>query len=75
VAAEDLLPRQPLLTGALVAEQLNCSARGARGALLDLTNAGILAEHLPGGPRAGGQPPRLDVSPELLALAGSSPLR
>jgi len=71
----DLLPRHLLLTASLVAAQTNSTTRGASGALRALTEAGVLVEHVRRGARPAGRPARLYVSPELLALAGSSPLR
>jgi Fic family protein len=70
----ELLPRHLVLTATLVAEQTSSTTRAARGALRELADAGVLVEHVPGGHRREGRPPRLFVSPEFLALAGSSPL-
>lgn len=71
----ELLPQQLVLTAALVAERTGSTTRAARGALYDLADAGVLVEHAPGGPRRRGRPALIFVSPDLLALAGSSPRR
>lgn len=74
----DLVPRHLLLTAASLADELGLPPKTARAALADLVAAGILVEHgdvpasLAPGP---GRPARLYVSPELLGLAGATPLR
>ena len=74
----DLVPRHLVLTAAGVADELGLPPKTARAALADLVAAGILVEHgdvpasLAPGP---GRPARLYVSPELLGLAGATPLR
>jgi Fic family protein len=73
--ALDLLPRHLVLTGPLVAEELGIPLKSASAALHDLVGAGVLVEHGTVQPRGPGRPRRLYTSPELLGLAGSSPLR
>lgn len=74
----DLVPRHLVLTAASLADELGLPPKTARAALADLVAAGILVEHgdvpasLAPGP---GRPARLYVSPELLGLAGATPLR
>lgn len=65
----DLLPAHLVLTSGLVAAELGTTARSATAALRELTAAGILAPHVPGGPRPPGRPAVLHVAPELLAVA------
>lgn len=70
-----LLPRHLVLTSGIVAAQLGVTGKAGADALETLAGAGILSEHGTA-PRTGpGRPARLFVSVELLALAGSSPLR
>ena len=71
----DLLPRHLVLTGPLVAEELGVPLKSANAALHDLVGAGVLVEHGTVPPAGPGRPSRLYTSPELLGLAGSSPLR
>ena len=73
--ALDLLPRQLVLTGPLVATELGIPLKSASAALRDLTNAGVLVEYGTVQPVGAGRPRRLYTSPELLGLAGSNPLR
>jgi Fic family protein len=61
-----LIPRYPVLDAQLVSAELGISARSALSALQTLEACGILEEHLR--PDGKGRPPRLFVSPELLAL-------
>jgi Fic family protein len=70
----DLLPQHLVLTAPAVASDLAIPMKSATAALGDLVRAGILAEHgtVPSGR---GRPSRLYVSPELLGLTGSNPLR
>ncbi len=69
-----LLPGHLVLTTSLVEAELGVTNKAANAALGTLREAGILAVH---GtlPRSTGRPARVYVCPELLALAGSSPLR
>jgi Fic family protein len=70
----DLLPQHLVLTAPAVASDLAIPMKSATAALGDLVRAGILAEH--GTVQSGrGRPSRLYVSPELLGLTGSNPLR
>lgn len=71
----DLLPRHLVLTGPLVAEELDIPLKSASAALRDLVEAGVLVEHGTVQGKRRGRPSRLYTSPELLGLAGSSPLR
>jgi len=73
--AVDLLPRHLVLTSPIVAAELGISNKVAIDALEDLVSAGVLLDYGRVAPLRRGQPPRLFVSRELLALAGSSPLR
>ncbi len=71
----DLLPRHLVLTGPVVASELDIPLKSANAALIDLVAAGVLVDHGTvqlGGP---GRPSRLYASAELLGLTGSSPLR
>jgi hypothetical protein len=71
----ELVPRHLVLTSEVVRAELGLSAKVAWSGLRELAAAGILTAHrpLPGTER--GHPPTLYVATELLALAGSSPLR
>ena len=72
--ALDLIPRYTALTSDVVANELGVSTKVALDALRQLEERGVLLEY--GTLRRGrGQPAKLYVSRELLALAGSSPLR
>jgi Fic family protein len=72
--ALDLIPRYIALTSDVVAKELGVSTKVALDALRQLEERGVLLEY--GTLRRGrGQPSKLYVSRELLALAGSSPLR
>jgi predicted ArsR family transcriptional regulator len=70
-----LVPRLLVLTAPQVADELAIPLKSARAALRDLEAVGILAEvgrlHRTGR----GRPRQLFVSPELLGLVGSNPLR
>lgn len=70
-----LLPRRLVLTSSLVAAELGVTSKAASDALGALTCAGILTEHGTAARTGAGRPARLFVSVELLALAGSNPLR
>ncbi len=70
----DLIPRYIALTSDTVANELSVSTKVALDALRQLEERGVLLEY--GTLRRGrGQPSKLYVSREILALAGSSPLR
>jgi Fic family protein len=71
----DLLPRRLVLTGPVVAGEIDVPLKSANAALRDLVETGILVEHgtTKGGGR--GRPSRLYTSVELLGLTGSNPLR
>jgi Fic family protein len=71
----DLLPRDLLLAGPTVAAELTIPLKSANSALRDLVDAGILVEHGSALAKGRGRPRRLYVSPELLGLIGSNPLR
>jgi Fic family protein len=71
----DLLPRHLVLTAPVVAEALGIPLKSATAALGDLVVAGVLVEHGTVAPAGPGRPSRLYTSPELLGLAGSTPLR
>ncbi len=70
----ELVPLHLVLTATDVGRQLGISSKAAGQALHRLEVLGILASH---GtlPSHGGRPRAVFVSPDLLALAGSSPLR
>jgi Fic family protein len=71
----ELLPRHLVLTGPLVAAELAIPLKSANAALRDLVGAGVLVEHGTVPPAGRGRPSRLYTSPELLGLAGATPLR
>lgn len=71
----ELLPRHLVLTGPLVARELDVPLKSASAALAALVAAGVLVEHGTVQPTGRGRPSRLYTSPELLGLAGSNPLR
>jgi len=73
--ALDLLPRNLVLTGPIVAAELAIPLKSANAALRDLVDAGVLVEHGTVQPTGRGRPSRLYTSPELLGLTGSNPLR
>ncbi len=73
--ALELLPRHLLLTGPVVAAELGIPLKSASAALRDLAAAGVLLEQGTVQPDGPGRPRRLFTSPELLGLAGSSPLQ
>lgn len=70
-----LLPRHLVLTAPLVAQELGIPLKSASAALRDLVRAGVLVEHGTVPPNGPGRPSRLFTSPQLLGLAGASPLR
>jgi Fic family protein len=71
----DLLPRHLVLTGPVVASELDIPLKSANAALAELVAAGVLVEHGTVQPSGRGRPSRLYTSAELLGLAGSNPLR
>ncbi len=71
----DLLPRHLVLTGSVVASQLDIPLKSANIALHDLVHAGVLVEQGTVQPTGRGRPSLLYVSAELLGLTGSNPLR
>src|SRR5215207_1975877 len=73
--ARDLVPRHLVLTTSLVAAELSIPQKSASAALRDLVAAGILVEHGISTSNGRGRPARNYTSPELLGLAGASPLR
>ena len=74
-AAVELLPRHLILTAADVSTALGLTPKGARAALTDLTDTGVLTRYGTVSPTGRGRPAELYVSVELLGLAGASPLR
>jgi Fic family protein len=70
----DLLPRHLVLTTDVLTKELGVTNKGALDALRQLAEAGVLLDY---GTvtRGRGQPSKLYVNRELLALAGSNPLR
>jgi Fic family protein len=73
--ALDLLPRHLVLTGPIVARELDIPLKSANAALRALADANVLVEHGTAVANGRGRPSRLFASSELLGLAGSSPLR
>jgi Fic family protein len=71
----DLLPRHLVLTGPIVASELDIPLKSANAALGELVDAGILVENGTVQPSGRGRPSRLYTSAELLGLTGSNPLR
>jgi len=71
----DLLPRHLVLTGPIVASELDIPLKSANAALAELVAAGVLVEHGTVQPSGRGRPSRLYTSAELLGLTGSNPLR
>ncbi len=69
----DLLPRLLVLTTGIVEHELGISNKAANAAMHQLVDAGVLSsdEQLPG---RRGRPARRYVCPDLLALAGSTPV-
>jgi Fic family protein len=70
-----LLPRHLVLTGPIVAKEIEVPLKSANAALRDLVDAGVLVEHGTVQGSGRGRPSRLYTSAELLGLAGSNPLR
>jgi Fic family protein len=73
--ALDLLPRHLVLTGPIVAREIDVPLKSANAALRDLVDAGVLVEHGTVQGSGRGRPSRLYTSAELLGLTGSNPLR
>ena len=71
----ELLPRHVVLTAPVVSDALGIPLKSATAALGDLVAAELLTEHGTAAPTGPGRPSRLYACPELLGLAGSSPLR
>lgn len=71
----DLLPRCLVLTGPIVANELDIPLKSANSALAELVAGNVLVEH--GTARMGGRgrPSKIYTSVELLGLTGSNPLR
>src|ERR1700722_3678942 len=74
-ATLDLLPRRLVLTAPILSDELTISRKAALATLHRLVTIGILTEQGKLSRRSAGQPASLFVSRDLLALAGSSPLR
>jgi hypothetical protein len=64
-----------VLTAPVVAAELAIPLKSASAALHDLVGAEILVEHGTVPAAGPGRPRRLYTSPELLGLAGATPLR
>jgi Fic family protein len=73
-AVLDLLPRHLVLTSDVLTKDLGVTNKGALDALRQLAESNVLLEYGTVN-RGRGQPSKLYVSRELLALAGSNPLR
>jgi Fic family protein len=73
-AVLDLLPRHLVLTSDVLTKELGVTNKGALDALRQLSESNVLLEYGTVN-RGRGQPSKLYVSRELLALAGSNPLR
>jgi hypothetical protein len=73
--ALQLLPRFLVLTSQTVATELDLTMKGAKAALDQLAEVGIVLEYGTTVPHHRGRPATMYVSKELLGLAGSSPLR
>jgi hypothetical protein len=73
--ALDLLPRHLVLTGPIVASELDIPLKPANAALRALVDVGVLVERGTVQPTGRGRPSRLCTSAELLGLTGSNPLR
>lgn len=71
----ELLPQYLVLTSEVVSAELDVTNKAATAALRQLADAGVLLEYGSTAPRRPGRPSKLYVSTELLALAGSNPLR
>ncbi len=71
----DVLPGRLVVTADLVARSTGCTQRAGRDALPELARAGILVRHIAAAARPAGRPAHPYVSPQLLCLRGSSPLR
>lgn len=74
-AALDLLPRHLVLTSRILSDELAISRKASLATLHRLVKTGVLTEQGTLSRRSAGQPASLFVSRDLLALAGSSPLR
>jgi len=73
-AVLELVPRHVVLTAPLVVRELGISPKTAHAALQELVGADVLVEQGHDQAQERGRPPALFVSPELLGLAGSTPL-
>lgn len=71
----DLLPRRLVLTSQILSDELAISRKASIATLHRLVSAGVLTEQGRLSRHGPGQPASLFVSRDLLALAGSSPLR
>jgi len=74
-AALDLIPRRLVLTSQTLVEGLGISRKASLATLRRLVQLGILTEYGTVSRQHAGQPASLFVSRDLLALAGSNPLR
>lgn len=74
-AALDVIPRHVVLTSQTLVQQLGISRKAALATLHRLADARILVHYGTVRRATSGQPAALFVSPELLGLAGASPLR
>lgn len=73
--ALDLLPQHLVLTGPIVARELEIPLKSANAALGELVAAGVLVEQGTVQGSGRGRPSRLYASGELLGLTGSNPVR
>lgn len=71
----DLIPRHVVLTAPLLVRELGIAPKTAHAALRELVRAGVLVEYGTDESARRGRPRTLFASPELLGLAGSTPLR
>lgn len=71
----ELLPRHLVLTGPIVAREIDVPLKSATAALRDLVDAGVLVEQGTAQVSGRGRPSHLYTSAELLGLTGSNPLR
>lgn len=73
--ALDVLPRHVVLTSQVLVDELGITRKASLATLRRLVDVGILTPYGTARRSTSGQPAGLFVSPELLGLAGSTPLR
>jgi hypothetical protein len=71
----DMLPRHLVLTTAVVSAELGLTNKGAKAALDQLAEVGVLLEYGTTHRQRAGRPFALYVSEEILGLTGANPLR